>query len=130
MAGRAALVTGGGGGIGEATGRLFAEEGAAVALGDTHPRALEAAAASLARDGKGPRVMPLAPPHPRGAERARGVGEPLPDPPAPPPLANGAGARLYTALAEADSEGWEFILGVNVLATAYSSKAALPALRK
>ena len=31
MAGRAALVTGGGGGIGEATGRLHAEERAAVA---------------------------------------------------------------------------------------------------
>ena len=35
MAGRAALFTGGGGGIGAAMGRLFAEEGAAVALVDT-----------------------------------------------------------------------------------------------
>ena len=30
MAGRVALVTGGGGGIGEATGRLFAEEGRSI----------------------------------------------------------------------------------------------------
>ena len=37
--------------------------------------------------------------------------------------------RLYTPLASADSKGWEFILGVNVLATAYSCKAALPSLR-
>ena len=43
MAGRVALVTGGGGGIGEATGRLFAEEGAAVALLDTDAVAVEAA---------------------------------------------------------------------------------------
>ncbi len=38
MAGRVALVTGGGGGIGEAVGRLFVEEGAAVVLVDTDLR--------------------------------------------------------------------------------------------
>jgi NAD(P)-dependent dehydrogenase (short-subunit alcohol dehydrogenase family) len=47
MAGRVALVTGGGGGIGEATGRLFAEEGAAVALLDADEAAVEAAAAAI-----------------------------------------------------------------------------------
>jgi 2-hydroxycyclohexanecarboxyl-CoA dehydrogenase len=45
-------------------------------------------------------------------------------------LVNVAGVRLYTPLAEADPKGWEFILGVNVLATAYCCKAALPALRQ
>jgi NAD(P)-dependent dehydrogenase (short-subunit alcohol dehydrogenase family) len=45
-------------------------------------------------------------------------------------LVNVAGVRLYTPLAEADAKGWEFIFGVNVLATAYCCKAALPALRQ
>ena len=130
MAGRAALVTGGGGGIGEATGRLFAEEGAAVALVDTDHVAVEAAAASIARDVKGARVIALVADLTREAECARVVGETLAELHGLHTLVNVAGVRLYTALAEADSKGWEFILGVNVLATAYSSKAALPALRK
>src|SRR5262250_233691 len=130
MAGRAALVTGGGGGIGEATGRLFAEEGAAVALVDTDHVAVEAAAASIARDVKGARVIALVADLTREAECDRVVGETLAELHGLHTLVNVAGVRLYTALAEADSKGWEFILGVNVLATAYSSKAALPALRK
>src|SRR5262252_1530808 len=115
MAGRAALVTGGGGGIGEATGRLVA---------------VEAAAASIARDVKGARVIALVADLTREAECDRVVGETLAELHGLHTLVNVAGVRLYTALAEADSKGWEFILGVNVLATAYSSKAALPALRK
>src|SRR5499427_3033229 len=126
MAGRAALVTGGGGGIGEATGRLFAEEGAAVALVDTDHVAVEAAAASIARDVKGARVIALVADLTREAECDRVVGETLAESHGLHTLVNVAGVRLYTALAEADSKGWEFILGVNVLATAYSSKAAVP----
>jgi 2-hydroxycyclohexanecarboxyl-CoA dehydrogenase len=53
MAGRAALITGGGGGIGAATGRLFAEEGAAVALVDTGRAAVDAAAAAIRSEVSG-----------------------------------------------------------------------------
>jgi meso-butanediol dehydrogenase/(S,S)-butanediol dehydrogenase/diacetyl reductase len=44
-------------------------------------------------------------------------------------LVNLAGIRVYTALADADAKDWERILGVNVLATAYCCKAAVPHLR-
>jgi len=60
MAGRVALVTGGGGGIGEATGRLFAEEGAAVALLDTDATAVEGAAAAIRTAVPGAEILALA----------------------------------------------------------------------
>jgi 2-hydroxycyclohexanecarboxyl-CoA dehydrogenase len=129
MAGRAALVTGGGGGIGEATARLFAEEGAAVAIVDADQSAVEAAAAGIARSIPGATVVPLVADLSRESEAQRAVEAAIAFLGALHTVVNVAGVRLYTPLAEADPEGWEFILGVNVLATAYCCKAALPALR-
>jgi NAD(P)-dependent dehydrogenase (short-subunit alcohol dehydrogenase family) len=130
MAGRVALVTGGGGGIGEATGRLFAEEGAAVALVDSDKAAVEAAAAGIAKAVVGARVSALAADLTSEPESQRVVDATLAAFGALHTLVNVAGVRLYTPLAEADAKGWEFIFGVNVLATAYCCKAALPALRQ
>jgi NAD(P)-dependent dehydrogenase (short-subunit alcohol dehydrogenase family) len=129
MAGRAALVTGAGGGIGEATARLFAEEGATVALVDTDRAAVEGAAAGIAEAVPGARVIALVADLSHEAEARRVVDEAVAPLGGLHTLVNVAGVRLYTPLAEAEPGGWEFILGVNVLATAYCCKAALPALR-
>jgi meso-butanediol dehydrogenase/(S,S)-butanediol dehydrogenase/diacetyl reductase len=129
MAGRVALVTGGGGGIGEATGRLFAEEGAAVALVDADEQAVEAAAAAIARDVPGASMIALAADLSREAEAARAVETAVTRLGALHTLVNVAGVRVYAALADAVPADWERILGVNVLATAYCCRAGLSALR-
>jgi len=129
MAGRVALGTGGGGGIGEATGRLFAEEGGRVALVDSDKAAVEAAAAGIANAVPGARVSAMVADLSREAEAHRVVELTLAAFGALHTVVNVAGVRLYTPLAAADPKGWEFILGVNILATAYCCKAALPSLR-
>lgn len=52
LAGRVAVVTGAAGGIGAATARLLAAQGAAVALGDVKPGVAETAAAITAAGGR------------------------------------------------------------------------------
>ena len=130
MAGRVALITGGGGGIGEATARLFAEEGGALALVDSDETAVEAAAAGISRDVSGARVSAVAADVSSEVQAQRAIDEALGAFGRLDTVVNVAGVRLYTPLAEADAKGWEHILGVNVLATAFCCKAALPALRR
>jgi meso-butanediol dehydrogenase/(S,S)-butanediol dehydrogenase/diacetyl reductase len=129
MAGRVALVTGGGGGIGEATGRLFAEEGAAVALLDTDGAAVDRAAAGIRAAVPGAQVLSVAADVRRESEAGRAVDETVSRFGALHTLVNVAGVRVYASLAEADAKDWERIIGVNVLGTAHCCKAALPRLR-
>jgi 2-hydroxycyclohexanecarboxyl-CoA dehydrogenase len=129
MTGRVALVTGGGGGIGEATARLFAEEGGAVALVDVDAGAVAAAAAGIAAAVPGARIVPLTADVAREAEARRAVDETVARLGGLHALVNVAGIRVYTPLAEATAGDWERILDVNVLATAFCAKAAIPPLR-
>ena len=129
MAGRVALVTGGGGGIGDATGRLFAEEGAAVALVDRDGDAAGAAAAGIILAHTGAGVLPLAADLSQEPEAQRVVDETVARFGTVDCLVHVAGVRLYTPLAEAEAKEWEAILAVNVLAAAFCSKAVIPHLR-
>jgi meso-butanediol dehydrogenase/(S,S)-butanediol dehydrogenase/diacetyl reductase len=129
MTGRAVLVTGGGGGIGAATARLVAEEGGAVAIVDHDAPAAAKAAAEIAGAVPGAVVLPLVGDLAREAEASRVVAEAVAGLGKLDGLVNVAGVRVYVPLAEATPEDWEHILGVNVLATAYCCKAAIPKLR-
>jgi NAD(P)-dependent dehydrogenase (short-subunit alcohol dehydrogenase family) len=129
MAGRVALVTGGGGGIGEASGRLFVEEGAAVALLDSDAAAVETAAAGIRAAVPAAQVLPLVADVTQESEARRAVADTAARFGALHTLVNVAGVRVYAPLAEADAKDWERILGVNVLGTAHCCKAALPRLR-
>ena len=129
MAGRVALVTGGGGGIGEATGRLFAEEGAAVALLDADAAAVEAAAAAIRTAVPGAQIVAFAGDVTRESNVRRIIDEAASRWGALHTLVNVAGVRVYAPLADADAADWERIIGVNVLGTAHCCKVALPRLR-
>lgn len=129
MAGRVALITGGGGGIGLATGQLFAEESCAVALVDVDRAAAGEAAQALRAAVPGAKVLPLAADLAQEEEARRAVKETVAHFGALHCLVNVAGIRLYTPLAEADAKDWERIIGVNVMATTYCCKAALPPMR-
>lgn len=129
MAGRVALVTGGGGGIGEATGRLFAEEGAAVALVDRDAAAV-AESVERIRSGVTPaRVVSLVGDVGDEADARRIVAEAAARLGPLHTLVNVAGVRVYAPLAEASAADWKRIIGVNVLGTAHCCKAALARLR-
>jgi 2-hydroxycyclohexanecarboxyl-CoA dehydrogenase len=129
MRGRVALVTGGGGGIGEATGRLFAEEGAAVVVLDASVELAEAAAASIAAAVDGARVAALAGDVTHEEDARRAVDTAISRYGALHCLVNVAGVRVYQSLAAATPQDWQHILSVNVLGTAFCCKAAIPALR-
>ena len=129
MAGRVALITGGGGGIGEATGRLFAEEGAAVALVDRDRDAVVAAATAIIKDHTGAGVLPLGADLAQESEARRVVDETVERFGKLDCVVNVAGIRLYTPLAEAEAKEWGAILSVNLLAAAFCCKAAIPHLR-
>ncbi len=110
LSGKTAIITGGAGGIGAATGELFAAEGARVALVDIDAGALAEVAARIRERVAGARLLEIA----FGAIDV---------------LVNNAGIRSYEPLDAAKAETWAKILSVNLLSYAYLAREALPALR-
>ncbi|MDE0059318.1 MAG: SDR family NAD(P)-dependent oxidoreductase [Defluviicoccus sp.] len=129
LQGRAAIVTGGAGGIGSATAALFGAEGARVAIVDLDPDALSRAAGEIARAGGGDAVA-IAADITREDEAFRAVDEAAGAFGGLDILVNNAGVREYGPLAGRPASSWERIVAVNILGTASCTRAALPHLRE
>jgi len=129
LEGRVAVVTGGAGGIGAATGRLFCEEGAKVALVDRDAQAMSAVLAEIRGAVPGAEMLDVIVDLAEEASAATIVAETRRAFGRIDVLVNNAGIRSYEPLAEAKRETWETIIAVNLLSYAYLAREALPDLR-
>lgn len=129
LRGKAAMITGGAGGIGTATAAVFASEGARVAIVDLDPDALGRACEEIAGAGGGD-VVAIAADIAHEEEAFRAVDEAAGSLGGLDILVNNAGVREYGPLAERPAESWERIIAVNLMGTANCTRAALPRLRR
>jgi NAD(P)-dependent dehydrogenase (short-subunit alcohol dehydrogenase family) len=126
FAGRVALVTGAGSGIGEATALRFGREGAAVAAVDLSAEAAERTAENIRRAGG--RSLALAADVSRDADCRRLVEQTVRQLGGLDILVNNAGIGAVGTVLDTDEATFEKVLDVNVKGTFLLSKAALPAM--
>ena len=129
--GMAAIVTGGGGGLGAAYGRALAESGAGVALADVNLPAANAAAEKLVADGLDAMAVPLdvtseesaAAAARATADRFGGIDI----------LVNNAALMAeipQTGLMDLDTAMWKRVLDVNLTGPYLCAKAVVPYLKE
>jgi NADP-dependent 3-hydroxy acid dehydrogenase YdfG len=124
--GAVALVTGASSGIGEATARLLAREGAAVAMAARRGERLEALGAEIA--GAGGTALPIEADVSEPARADAAVAHAVEELGRLDVLVNNAGVMLLGPILEAPVEEWERMVGVNLLGLLYTTKAAMPHL--
>jgi NAD(P)-dependent dehydrogenase (short-subunit alcohol dehydrogenase family) len=128
LSGKVAAVTGGASGIGEATARLFVEEGAHLAFADRDSERGNRLAAELSQQGG--EVIFVEARMEREAEAAGFIQRAVEHFGRLDILVNNAGIRLYQPVTEASEESWDTILGVNLKGYAFCAKAAIPAMQR
>jgi 2-hydroxycyclohexanecarboxyl-CoA dehydrogenase len=129
LEGKVAIVTGGAGGIGAATGLLFCQQGARLVLVDSDADAMRAAASHIRDAVPDAEVVSLVADVGEEASAARVVAETTKAFGALDVLVNVAGIRAYEPLAQARSETWEKIIAVNLMSYAYFAREAMAGLR-
>ncbi len=128
IAGQVALVTGAGSGMGRATAHLFADEGAAVAVADLEPAAVQKVTEEIEAAGGKAAGFALDVSDPARVEQA--VAEIVSRFGRLDILVNNAGVSLPAAIDGEDYEArWERTLAVNLTAHARLVRACLPHLR-
>ena len=127
LSGKVAAVTGGASGIGEATVRLFVEEGAHLAFADRDSERGNSLAAELSQQGG--EVLFVEARMEREAEATGFIQRAVEHFGRLDILVNNAGIRLYQTVTEASEESWDTILGVN-LKGYVCAKAAIPLMQR
>lgn len=129
LAGRAAIVTGAASGMGAATARLFAQDGARVALIDRDAAGAEAVAAAIVAQGGAARAWACdVADH---AEVARTCAAAIADLGGLDVLVNNAGVNRFVSVDDdAFADEWDRSLAINLTAQQAMVRAALPALRR
>jgi len=128
LEGTVALVTGASSGIGAATARRLAAEGASVALVARRGDRLDELARTIGQDGG--QACPIAADITSRAGADAAVEQAVTAFGRLDVLVNNAGAMLIGPFADAPEGEWERMVDINVLGLLYMSKAALPHLIK
>jgi len=127
--GSIAIVTGAASGMGRATARLFADEGARLGLIDINGDGLEALAGEIR--GEGGEVLPLAVDLSRREDVEAAVSQVADHFGGIDILVNNAGLVIPTTVdADNFAEAWDTSLAVMTTAQAWAIRAALPCLRR
>jgi NAD(P)-dependent dehydrogenase (short-subunit alcohol dehydrogenase family) len=128
LAGKIAIVTGAGRGIGEAIARCFAGEGAAVTIAEKNPDTGAATARSIVENGGRAHFVATDVTSPEDVERA--VAETVAEFGPPTTLVNNAGTNVFhEPLAMSDGE-WQRCFRLDLDSAWTCSKAVLPLMLK
>ena len=128
VAGKVALISGGAGGIGSATAKLLAKEGAAVVIADLLEDEGRAAEAQIAESGGKALFVNL---DVTSEESWRNAVQAAVDSYGKLDiLVNNAGVSHRTGVEETTSEAWDKVMDVNVKGVFLGTQAAIPEMRK
>ncbi|MSQ54336.1 MAG: SDR family oxidoreductase [Betaproteobacteria bacterium] len=130
LAGKVALITGGGAGIGAATAALFCAEGAALVLVDSDAAALSRTQTAIRSATPQARIAVHAADVANGGGAAAGVAAAVREFGGLDVLVCNAAMRNYSAVADATPEEWRQVIDVNLVGAAQYARAAIPALRR
>lgn len=128
LEGKVVLITGGAGGIGAATARRFAREGALIAVNDVSVTDLEAVAGDLRAAGT--KVLAVAGDITRKTDVEDMVREVAASFERVDVLVNNAGINRDAMLAKMAEEQWDAVLAVNLKGTFLCAQAVLPGMRE
>jgi NAD(P)-dependent dehydrogenase (short-subunit alcohol dehydrogenase family) len=128
LRGKVAVVTGGGSGIGEATARLFADEGAQVVVADVRPDAAEATATAITRSGGTALAVRVDVTQARDVEAM--IRTAVQTYGGLDVLLNSADMDIQGEAGELSEDAWDRVVALNLTGVFLGCKYAIPAMRE